>query len=211
MPDDGELMGKCKRWFHSSCEQGDFKDPEWKCRNCIIREEETRKRKEDRQKEIDKCFAKLYQTARKYSDRDGLVTLYNKLNQVAFSSQLPPGEDTVGFLNVKEHNECTGEMLSRPKLGMTYGLDELVFIVIFREAHTDKLTVFKTLIHEMVHAIMIKQNIKGKSHGKEYKRLGKEVSRVLQVNLHEFEKPLKYSGNIPCYKREIFSARGSSV
>jgi hypothetical protein len=120
MSDDGELMGKCK-------------DPEWKCRNFIIREEETRKRKEDRQKEIDKCFSKLRQTARKYSEHDELVTLYNKLNQVAFSSQLPPGEDTVGFLNVQEYNKCTGETLSQPKLGMTYGLDELVFIVIFRD------------------------------------------------------------------------------
>jgi DNA-binding protein Fis len=91
---------------------------------------------------------------------------------------------------------------------MTYGLDELVFIVVFCEMHTDKLTVFKTLIHEMVHAIMIKQNIKGKSHSREYKRLGKEVSKVLQVNLHEFEKPYC---DLVIDEREIFSARGSCV
>jgi hypothetical protein len=49
LPDDGELMGrckKCKRWFHSSCENGDFNDPEWKCRNCMKREEETKQWKE---------------------------------------------------------------------------------------------------------------------------------------------------------------------
>ncbi len=36
---------------------------------------------------------------------------------------------------------------------------------------------------------MYKRNIKGKSHGKEYRSLGKEISEVLQGKLHEFEKP----------------------
>ena len=34
MPDDGQLMvscRKCKRWFHSQCEEGNFRDPRWIC------------------------------------------------------------------------------------------------------------------------------------------------------------------------------------
>ena len=192
LPDDGNLMGKCKkckRWFHSSCENGDFKDPEWKCRNCIRRAEEARIWREAKQKERAECFIKFREASRKYSDHDELVTLYNKVNEVAFGSELPPGEDAVGFLNVKEYNECTGQKLSRARFGMTYSIAEFMFIVIFREVNNDKLTVFKTLIHEMVHAIMYKRNIKGKSHGKEYRSLGKEISEVLQGKLHEFDKP----------------------
>ncbi len=89
-------MGKCKRWFHSSCENGDFKDPEWKCRNCIRRAEEARKCREGKQKERAECFIKFREASRKYSDHDELVTLYNKVNKVAFGSEHPPGEDAVG-------------------------------------------------------------------------------------------------------------------
>ena len=144
MPDDGNLMGqckKCKRWFHSSCEEGDFENPEWKGRKCITREEEARKWRE--------AFVKFREVSRRYSDHVELVTLYNKINEIALNSKLPPGDDTVGFLNVKEYNKCTGENLSRPKFGMMCALEELIFIVIFRERNTDKLTAFKTLIHEI--------------------------------------------------------------
>ena len=207
MPDDGNLMGqckKCKRWFHSSCEEGDFENPEWKCRKCITREEEARKWREARQKEREEDFVKFREASRRYSDHVELVTLYNKINEIALNSELPPGDDTVGFLNVKEYNKCTGENLSRPKFGMMYALEELIFIVIFRETNTDKLTAFKTLIHEMVHAIQHKRRIKGKAHGKEYKRLGKEVCRLLKEKLHEFAEPYC---DLVLDEKDIFSAK----
>ena len=118
-----------------------------------------------------------------------MVALYDKLNEVVFNGELPPGNDHVGFLNVKEYNNCSGEKQCQPDLGITCIRGEFMFIVIFRETNTDKLTTFKTLIHEMVHAMMFKRNIRGRSHGKEFKSPGKQATRVLRSKLHEFGKP----------------------
>ena len=190
-PDDGQLMGeckKCKRWFHSSCEQGNYNDPDWKCAPCTKREE-TRRWKEAQRQEREKCFLKLREVSKRNKNHQDLVALYDKLNEVVFNGELPPGNDHVGFLNVKEYNNCTGEEQCQPDLGITCIRGEFMFIVIFRETNTDKLTTFKTLIHEMVHAMMFKRNIRGRSHGKDFKSLGKQATRVLRSKLHEFGKP----------------------
>ena len=191
-PDDGKLMGqckKCKRWFHRDCEKGNFDDPEWKCIKCTKREEEAKRWKEARRQEREKCFIKLREVSKKNEDHQDLVAHYDKLNEVAFNGELPPGNDNVGFVGMKEFNNCTGEKKCHGDLGITYSHGEFMFIIIFPETHTDKLTIFKTLIHEMVHAKMIKQNIRGRSHGKEFKSLGKQVSRALRSRLQEFHKP----------------------
>ncbi len=147
LPDDGNLMGQCSIWFHSGCKNGDFKHPEWKCRKCIRRAEETRKWREAQQKERAECLPNF------------VKHLGNTV--ITFGRELPPSEDAVSFLNVKQSNECTGQRLSQVRFGITYSIAEFLFIVIFHEANNDKLTVFKTLIHKMVHTIMYKWNIKG--------------------------------------------------
>ena len=133
------------------------------------------------------------------------LKLYNKINEIACLSELLPGDDTVGYLNVQEYNECTDEETPRcPRLGITYTVEEFMFIVIFRKTNNGKLTVFRTLIHEMVHLLQYKRAIKGTAHEKEYRNLGKEVSKLLQAKLHEFEKPYC---NLVIDEQEIFNAR----
>lgn len=74
-------------------------------------------------------------------------------------------------------------------LGVTIVDGEFMFIVIFREKHDDAFSIFKTLIHEMVHAIKGQRNLKGRPHGKEYKKVGKEVLKILKSNIDKFSKP----------------------
>ena len=64
--------------------------------------------KEAQRQEREKCFLKLREVSKRNKNHQDLVALYDKLN-VVFNGELPPGNDHVGFLNVKEYNNCTGE------------------------------------------------------------------------------------------------------
>ena len=63
---------------------------------------------------------------------------------MAYNGKLPPGNDNVGFVSIKEFNNCTGEKKCHVDLGVTYSHGEFMFIIIFPETNTDKLTIFKS-------------------------------------------------------------------
>ena len=194
MPDDGQLMvscRKCKRWFHSQCEEGNFRDPRWICRICKRKEEEACERAEWRKAAFEakaKLFKDLRKASLKHHERESLVLLYDQINDIVLNNELPSGDDCCGWLSDNEYMAITNDT-SKGMLGVTWSDDEFLFIVIFKEKNDGELAVFRTLLHEMIHAIKNRRKVGGTSHGKEYKKVGKEVITNLKLKLNRFPKP----------------------
>jgi hypothetical protein len=204
MPDNGELMvhcTKCKRWYHRGCEQGDFKNSAWMCINCY-RRNEWRKAELERKANV---FNDLHKASLKHPERESLLRLYDLINEIAINGELPPGDSSCGFIPFEVYKTITGDKQSQ-QLGTTWSRDSNFFIVIFKEKHEDEIHIFKTLVHEMVHAVKCQRKLKGTAHNKEYKKLGKAILEKLQANMSAIS--AAYC-NV-ALNQEILSAKDSS-
>ena len=194
MPDDGQQMVKCtacNRWYHHSCEKGDFIDPEWLCTTCVSK----KNKRSNSALRKNQVLIKLHEASKKYPSESQLVQqLYTCIVKMYPHKNLNPNAELhIGCMNIKEFSSisnmkrkclygitsiCNGITFLEPKLDF--------FITIFHAENNSKEEYLSTTLHEISHVI----DADGKTpHGKSFQKICKNLVETVNENIHELPEP----------------------
>jgi hypothetical protein len=190
MPDDGKMMVQCvlcKGWFHTECEVGEFKDPDWICSNC-----QKKKSKEASKNQVNAFLLELQSTATKFPvESQPAQELYNAIASINKDYKLPDAETHIGCMTMNDYLTISNEKRKCSLFGVTVSFQVPkydFFIVIFHEEINSDQRFLEVVLHEMAHAL----DTDGiENHGKPFKKMAKYLIRAVKKNQDKLPKPYR--------------------
>ena len=191
-PDDGNEMQECsgcKEWFHKKCDQLDPFDDEWMCYKC----KKTGNALKAKALQDSLCIA-----TKNHSATLKVQGLYNAIKDIVQERLLTEDAAThIGCMTLKEYNDITKCQSEKSKLGLCEFFPRkpiTFFIVIFHEENITEQTLLDTVIHELAHAVQMKEDPLDQAiqaHGRKFKQTVKRM--VTKINKRKKDLPLPFS------------------
>ena len=117
--------------------------------------------------------------------------MYDALNEVLLDNELPAGNECCGYVTKAAYEILTKADATR-KMGVTWSGENLLFIALIDDNIEDDVELFNTLVHEIIHAVKDVRNIKGTAHGKEYRKIGREILETLKREQPNLPPPYRH-------------------